>query len=130
MVSFAWYGDGFRSRGYGDCAVFAKVFCSSYSGLARRFDQAADYVAQRLKAVEYTAVRGGKWEHAQFMELITPENRGSISTPADLNTIVTERRSKKKLAPDNDYENYWKGHGPGILRPDVFVMRTDGRIRP
>lgn len=69
-------------------------------GLGRRFDLAADYVAQPLKAVEYYAVRGGKWEHAEVMDFTTPENRGSVSIPADLKTIVTERKTKLKLTPE------------------------------
>ena len=82
-------------------------------GVARRFREAADTVAQRLKAIEYVAVRNGKWEHAQFMELITPENRGNMATPADLGTIVAERKAAVKLTPEPHSVGFRKGQGRG-----------------
>lgn len=57
-----------------------------------RYNAAADIVAHRLKAVEYCAVRGGRWENGQDMELITPDGRGSVSTPATLETIVPREK--------------------------------------
>lgn len=80
--------------------------------LARRYNAAADIAAHRLKAVEYCAVRGGRWEHGQYMELITPDGRGAVSTPADLGTIVAERKKKLKLMPENSSSSL-PGHSRG-----------------
>ena len=76
----------------------------------------ADIAAQRLKAVEQVSVQGERWENAQYMELITPENRGFVSTPADLATIVAERKTKLKLAPGQASDGYSKRHGRGSIR--------------
>ena len=72
-------------------SVFRFV-CSSGKLSARRFREAADICAQRFKAIDYVAIRGGQWQHAQFQEFLTPENRGSRSTPADLMIVMEERR--------------------------------------
>ena len=84
------------------CAVFARlVFSLSLLAWPDRYNAAADIAAHRLKAVEYCAVRGGRWENGQFMELITPDGRGAVSTPAGLSTIVAERKKKLKLNPES-----------------------------
>lgn len=95
---------------------FSRRLTRTFFGLAcfrSRFREAADIAAQRLKAVEHCAVRGGEWRNAQYMELITTENRGSIATPADLCTIQTERRSNSRLMPDPNSGDFWKGRGRG-----------------
>ena len=71
--------------------------------------------AQRFKAIDYVAIRGGHWQHAQFQELLTPENRSSISTPADLMTVNEERKQASKLYPEPVSESYWKGSGKGTF---------------
>ena len=70
-------------------------------------------VAHRLKALEHVAWWNGRWEHAQYMELITPENRGYLPTPADLGSIVEERKSLSKLYSGISSGSYFKGKGGG-----------------
>ena len=71
-------------------------------------------VAQRLVALQDVAVRGAKWEDAQYMELITPDSRGNLATPADYMTVMTERKAAIKIMPDLDSNSYWKGRGRDI----------------
>ena len=77
-----------------------------------RFAQAADIVAHRIKAVERVAVHGDRWEDAQYMEFLTPDNFDIVATFADLQTIITEKRVRERLMPSNS-GNYWKGKGKG-----------------
>ena len=78
-----------------------------------RVREAADVAAQRLKALERVAAYKHSWEDAQFEELIVPENRGTLSTPADLRTIIEEKKLQNKLYPESASSSFWQGRGKG-----------------
>ena len=81
--------------------------------LAPRFREAADYAAQRLKAIEMVAIEGLPWQTAQFTELTTPDNRGLLCTTADWNVVMAEAKSANKLMPEQSSGNFWTKRGKG-----------------
>lgn len=81
--------------------------CAVVCRFALGFREAADIAAQTLKAVEHVGGRGGDWRSAQYMELITPETRGQMATPADLTTMLTESSSAFNLAPGAGSGGLW-----------------------
>lgn len=85
----------------------------SLPALALRFREAADYAAQRLKALELVACEGVPWAQAQYQELTTPDNRGLLSTPADWSVIMSETKSRNKLLPDPTSKGFWAKGGKG-----------------
>ena len=81
--------------------------------LSLRFRAAADMTAQRLKALEYVAVRGIPWQKAQFFELLEPGNRGALATPADLRIVAAEAKRASRLQDTTASESYSKPQSTG-----------------
>jgi len=97
--------------------------------------QAADIVAQRLKALEKSQVDAGSWARAQFLELIAPGNSTMIMDGE-------ERQANRDFKSNRDLRLSWggkgddewpkgngsRGSGPAFLTPgpDAWAEAADG----
>ena len=78
-----------------------KTLCVILDHLAEKDSpQAADVAAQRLKALEKSLVDGGRWDRAQFLELIDTDHVSML-------TDAEEKKADKDFKSKKDFSAAW-----------------------
>ena len=77
----------------------------------QRHAEAADVLAQRLKALERSVVDGA-WVQSQFLELIPPEGATLLDKDEDL-MLAKEARAEAELRTGSSWWGAQQWHQPG-----------------
>ena len=84
---------------------------------------AADVAAQRLKALEKSHIDSGRWDRAQYLELIEPTNTTMI-------TAAEESQVDKEYKAYRDFKSAWEPKRPNDDRKTQFWKQAEEEERP